>query len=176
MCFKINDNEREKLQKPLSNIYAEKEIIELIKKSNHKIISVGDYTTLMLLKNGLNPFIAAIDFKISRVSVTGNDKFLLNEYFHNATSCKNKPGCLGECTLEWAKSHIQKGGCIIIDGEEDLVAIPLIYYMDERSILLYGQRNRGTVAILGNEKDGIKIIKDIMEKVNKHKQDLADRT
>jgi len=146
-CFKINDAERLRLQKPLGNVYSEKDVLKIVKGTRLNIISVGDWTTLMLLKHGVNPFISVIDYKMSRKHVSKEDKFILDEYFSKADVCVNPVGCISSCAVMWSRAHVQVGGRLIINGEEDLVAVPLIYYASKGTLILYGQRNEGTVVI-----------------------------
>ena len=90
---------------------------------------------------------------MTRKEITGKDRFLLNEYFHNADTCQNPKGHISKCSIDWAKEHIGKSGKLIIKGEEDLVAVPMIYYA-KNALIIYGLRNKGSVIIEKNNDKG----------------------
>ena len=64
-------------------------------------------------------------------------------------SCKNPPGEITEESIQ----VIQKAfSCeppvrITVDGEEDLLVIPVCIYAPENSVVMYGQPNEGLVIV-----------------------------
>ncbi|MDG7054637.1 MAG: GTP-dependent dephospho-CoA kinase family protein, partial [Nitrososphaerota archaeon] len=54
---------------------------------------------------------------------------------------------------------------IIVDGEEDLLVIPVCIYAPENTIIMYGQPNEGLVVVTVNEEIKKKT-KSILEAMN----------
>ncbi|MEM4417465.1 MAG: DUF359 domain-containing protein, partial [Nitrososphaerota archaeon] len=50
---------------------------------------------------------------------------------------------------------------VLVDGEEDLLALPLLYHLRERDVLLYGQPGRGCVIVRGGG-DVKKLVEDVV--------------
>ena len=61
--------------------------------------------------------------------------------------CKNPAGSISDEAYRLVIRSIQMGSRvkIIVDGEEDLLAIPLFAFLPKRSVLAYGQPNEGLV-------------------------------
>lgn len=120
-------------------------IFPFIKNSN-KIITVGDTTTEKFIEFGYIPNLSIIDNKEKRMMKTKPVDFHVDEIIH----CKNKPGEINVqiidlikkiTTLEFNKIQI------IIEGEEDLTALPLFIYSPNGWTIFYGQPNEGLVVV-----------------------------
>lgn len=151
--IKITEEERRYLSKPLGKVYGKIELIKLMSTTNKKIISVGDYTTITLLKNNIIPFIAVVDFKMCRKHISNEEKLILLKEFKDAGICSNPAGTISECVITWVENHIDSGGRLIVKGEEDLVAVPLICMLSKDHVLIYGQRGMGSVVVDGYDKE-----------------------
>ncbi|MFQ6088145.1 MAG: GTP-dependent dephospho-CoA kinase family protein [Candidatus Methanofastidiosia archaeon] len=107
-----------------------------------KIIAVGDVVVENLKKLGMRPFITIVDGKTKR-----RLKKDLGEY---------------DCVVKNPKSHITKellkvlrekrAKRILVDGEEDLAALPAILYADLDTIVVYGQPDEGIVVVRVSDK------------------------
>jgi GTP-dependent dephospho-CoA kinase len=115
-------------------------------KNSKKIITVGDTTTERFIEFGYTPDLSIIDNKEKRIRKTKLLGFHVDEIIH----CKNKPGEINEqiinlikkiITLEFNKIRI------IIEGEEDLTALPLFMYSPNGWTIFYGQPNEGLVVV-----------------------------
>ena len=94
---------------------------------------------------GLKPQVQIIDGLEKR-----NQRIVLTDDTVNTNlSCKNPPGEITEESIQ----VIQKAfSCespvrITVDGEEDLLVIPVCIHAPENSIVMYGQPNEGLVII-----------------------------
>lgn len=161
--FKIGKKElilpekmKEELRKPLGKVYkSAKEIIEAISKSNIKpvlIIAVGDIIVNSLIKEGINPDVKIIDFCSRRTPIKSNF------YTLRVRRHENKQGTINLKTAEKLRQLIlhptgaQARSWLIIDGEEDLLALPAILYAPLGSLICYGHWQYGVIGIEITEK------------------------
>ena len=113
--------------------------------SESLVITVGDRTTENMINLGIMPQIQIIDGleKRNKRLVPTDDAINTN------LSCKNPPG---EITEE-STQVIQKAfSCklpvrIIVNGEEDLLVLPVCIFAPENSVVMYGQPNEGLVIV-----------------------------
>ncbi len=167
-----------------------KEIIEYhISKSNKFIVSVGDTTTNKLLSFNIIPDIAIVDGKERRMTTSIlkiSEKISLlkkDEDIQNRTDslsdkdfedglklaevyCVNTPGSISKNAVETIKDVIDKKmiAQIIVDGEEDLLALPIFCFSSIGTVVFYGQPLEGLVIVHVDEKIK-KISEDLIEKI-----------
>ena len=140
---------RDQLKNPLGNLIKDNDPNKknVLKKiyAESIIITVGDRTTENMAQLGLRPQIQIIDGleKRNQLPVPADDAI------NTKLSCKNPPGEITEESMQ----VIQKAfSCeppvrIIVDGEEDLLVIPVCIYAPENSVVMYGQPNEGLVIV-----------------------------
>ena len=110
-----------------------------------KIIAVGDVTVYSLQIEKREAWISVIDGMTHRKKwdkfehIDTDEKLLIN--------AKNPPGMLTSSIFEACSKAISQSEnvTIFVDGEEDLVPIPLILMAPLGTILLYGQPNEGLI-------------------------------
>jgi len=152
---------RDQLKNPLGNLIKDNDIDKenIIKEISAEsvLITVGDRTTENMLQLGLKPQIQIIDGLEKR-----NQRLVpVDDTINTNLSCKNPPG---EITEE-STQVIQKAfSCespvrITVDGEEDLLVLPVCIFAPENSVVMYGQPNEGLVIVY--------ITPDIQAKVQK---------
>ena len=147
--MQLPDDLRDQLKNPLGNLISDNDPNKenIIKKISAEsvIITVGDRTTENMLQLGLKPQIQIIDGlekRTQRIMPT-------DDTVNTNLSCKNPPGEITEESIQ----VIQKAfSCespvrITVDGEEDLLVIPVCIHAPENSIVMYGQPNEGLVII-----------------------------
>ena len=144
----LPENLRDKLKKPLGVLLKDSDITkESILKNiplGSFVISVGDATTEKLIKYGIIPSLQIVDGvekRVKREIPSGNIKTTLN--------CNNPPA---EITIESVKTikkafQSTKPVRITVNGEEDLLVLPVVVYAPENSVVLYGQPNEGLVIV-----------------------------
>jgi hypothetical protein len=147
--LQLPDDLRDQLKTPLGNLISDNDPNKenTIKKISAEsvIITVGDRTTENMLQLGLKPHIQIIDGleKRNQCIVPANDTINTN------LSCRNPPGEITEESMQ----VIQKAfSCespvrITVDGEEDLLVIPVCIHAPKNSIVMYGQPNEGLVIV-----------------------------
>ena len=106
-----------------------------------RIISVGDVTTANLHAAGLKPFLEVVDLKTKR-GREGEFSSVMGSHH-----VKNPAGTLSHDLFMLVADLINKGGRIEVDGEEDLAVIPIIYYSDLNTLVVYGIPDTGMACI-----------------------------
>jgi len=140
---------RDHLKNPLGNLIRDddpnKENIIKEISAESVLITVGDRTTENMLQLGLKPPIQVIDGLEKR-----NQRIVPTDDAVNTNlSCRNPPGEITEESIQ----VIQKAfSCeppvrITVDGEEDLLVLPVCMSAPENSVVMYGQPNEGLVII-----------------------------
>jgi len=161
------ENLREELRKPLGRVFkSTKELLQCFKTLKWTmVVAVGDIIVDALMKNGIGPEVKIIDFKTRRKQ---ND---LNRY-HLVTAAQelyiNKPGTINLKTAEKLKEliHQQLGhpkgvqpqSWLVIDGEEDLLALPAILFSPLGSLVFYGHWQLGVI--------GVEVTEEMKEKAS----------
>ena len=147
--MQLPENLRDQLKNPLGNLIKDNDPNKknVLKKiyAESIIITVGDRTTENMAQLGLRPQIQIIDGleKRNQLPVPADDAI------NTKLSCKNPPGEITEESMQ----VIQKAfSCeppvrIIVDGEEDLLVIPVCIFAPENSVVMYGQPNEGLVIV-----------------------------
>lgn len=137
---------RAKLKKPLGRLATGYGSLARLART-HRIISVGDVCTLGLLNAGIRPHLAIFDHLFMRHGIDRGMLEALAQNFKNPARYKNPPGTLSEGIIADAGMLIEKGGAVLIDGEEDLTALAFIMAAKEGDIIVYGQPNEGLVVV-----------------------------
>jgi uncharacterized protein (UPF0218 family) len=113
------------------------------KKDPPKFATVGDYVSKHIIKGKLHPDIVIIDHRIMREDVEPLD--LEREKLY----VKNPPGSItieAQKILHEAITFNKKMG-IVVEGEEDLLVLPLMAMMPIASVIVYGQPSEGMVVV-----------------------------
>ena len=104
--------------------------------------AVGDYVTANIFKAGLRPDIAVVDHRVMREDV---EPIELGE----SVKVANPPGTLSaeaQRTLHEAITFNKRLG-VVVEGEEDLLVLPLMAWMPVGSVVVYGQPREGMVVV-----------------------------
>lgn len=121
---------------------------------------MGDKVTQDLTSNSIQPDLQIIDNKIMRKAITP-----ITATADQTMQVKNPPGTISDeawSAVINATKSIQRIK-IIVDGEEDLLALPAIIGAPEKSFIFYGQPHEGVVLIIITEELKKKIRKIIDE-------------
>lgn len=145
-CFYITEKDRKEFTRPYGLLFVNNKKLLNYLNSYKTIISVGDYVTQLLVKSDLIPDIAIIDMKTKR-----NQLVELNiNKFSKIIKIKNEPGVIRYSTLLILKELIansssNKNIAILVDGEEDVLVLPISLYAESDTAIIYGQPNAGSV-------------------------------
>ena len=136
----------------------------LPKAGGRKIIAVGDQVVFNLLQKGIRPHVAIFDFRTRREEVGKEVSERLGKEYPEAQRVRNEHGTVSEALFLLAPSLIESGGAVLIEGEEDLAALPFIYFLKKGYVVLYGQPGEGCV-LVGHNSEGRKTIKEMAGKL-----------
>ncbi len=147
---------RPRLQKPLGKIYqTTRQIIVGANLDSPKkpimIIAVGDIIVNSLLNNRIDPDVKIIDFRSRREPIK-TDAFIKDSLYKDCLYLNN-PGTINLKTAEIIKEKIKLAlykkvkSWIVINGEEDLLALPAILFAPLKSLVLYGHWQLGIIAV-----------------------------
>ena len=147
--MQLPDDLRDQLKNPLGNLINDNDPNKenIIKKNSTEsiIITVGDRTTENLLQLDIKPQIQIVDGleKRSKRTVPIDDTVNTN------LSCRNPPGEITDESIQVIQKAFSSEPPvrIIVDGEEDLLVIPVCIHAPENSIVMYGQPNEGLVVV-----------------------------
>jgi uncharacterized protein (UPF0218 family) len=113
-------------------------------KGAKKVMTVGDATTERLLGFGIVPDVAVIDGKERR---SGRD--YPSNYVAKELRCANPAGEISEQATETIRAAVasKQPVRVIVDGEEDLLALPVFATAPDGAVVLYGQPLEGLVIV-----------------------------
>jgi uncharacterized protein (UPF0218 family) len=113
-------------------------------EGSKKIITVGDATTERLLSFDITPDIAVID---------GVERRSLRDYYINYPAkemlCTNPAGMISREAVHVLQSALETPSPVMVkvEGEEDMLALPLFTMAPKGSAVLYGQPLEGIVLV-----------------------------
>ena len=142
---------------------ATKEKIKSLLKNAKKVVSVGDCTTDRLISFDVLPDVAIIDNRerrLKRKRSLHSKKINVHELH-----CANPAGTISrEAVVILHKAlRISPPVKVIVYGEEDLLALPIIAIAPYRTFVLYGQPLKGIVVVT------------ITSTIRKKAKDIMDR-
>ncbi|MEM2338798.1 MAG: DUF359 domain-containing protein [Nitrososphaerales archaeon] len=162
--YQLPERLRDELKKPLGRLITNDQIdLELINqiRCNELIVSVGDATTERLIQFGVIPSIQVIDGKEMRCERPKPSIAHVTEIY-----TENPAGFISEDALKAIIKALkmEKPVRIIVNGEEDLLTLPIIALYPLKTLVLYGQPKVGIVLIHINQQDkynAFKILKEM---------------
>ena len=140
-------NLRDELKIPLGKLIpndsSEKESYIQKVYSEKIVITVGDATSELLLGMGLTPLLHIIDGQEKREKRSPP----LAESINTELTVKNNPGEISTESFNLLKNIFEEKPPIrlLVDGEEDLLVLPVCLFAPENSVVMYGQPNEGLV-------------------------------
>ncbi len=151
--MRLPEELRDKLKIPLGTLLLEKDTNKenVLKKISNVsyIITVGDATTEKMLSFGIVPSLQIVDAleKRAKREPPTSTQIITN------ISCDNPAGEITENSIDQIKKAFKSKPPvqIMINGEEDLLVIPVCIFAPENSVVMYGQPNEGLVIVHINE-------------------------
>jgi uncharacterized protein (UPF0218 family) len=122
-----------------------KEILEA--QNPPMFATVGDFVSGNILAKGLKPDIVVVDNRIMRVNI---DPI---EFERDKVHVVNSPGTIsGEARRALEKAvTLKKRLAVVVEGEEDLLVLPLMVVIPAGSVIIYGQPREGMVVVTVTE-------------------------
>ena len=158
---------RETLKEPLGDLFTEKQLLDHIRKTNNHIVSVGDLVTYTLLINEIDPLFCIIDDHTRRHDVKKEKIKKIHEYGTKTITVNNPAGTITEelwKTIKELYATNDSSVLVLVEGEEDLAALPAILFAPSDVTIIYGMPDKGVVAVPATEHHKQKV-KDIIAKM-----------
>ena len=140
----VSPDDLQRLKTPFGKLIQDRDVTksQIISdiKGAKKVITVGDATTERLISIGIIPDVSVIDGKERRSATDRQIRYPAKEF-----NCVNPPGTIARKAIDVLKQAI-KGTHPVrvrVDGEEDMLALPLFRFAPIGSVVLYGQPREG---------------------------------
>ncbi len=159
---------RKAMRHPIDKIINDLLEIKTSKPKWTLLISVGDIVTKSLREINCLPDIEIIDFRTRRHAI---DKKFFNSFKNSANRqmYKNEPGTIEKEVVnvynEAKKACLDRKSkqTIVIDGEEDLLALPAILLAPLHSFVCYGLYDLNAVALVHVTEENKKIVFNLLQ-------------
>ncbi|MEW6593206.1 MAG: GTP-dependent dephospho-CoA kinase family protein [Candidatus Hadarchaeota archaeon] len=145
--IKLPDGMRAGLQRPMGRLFGSvREALDYIGARPPRLITVGDRVTADFVLAGAKPDLAIVDMKVMRAEASGRIKEAIESFKAKTVRVKSPAASITPKLAEAieAAEHPTK---IIVDGEEDLAALPAVISAPVGSAVVYGQPKEGVVVI-----------------------------
>lgn len=158
---------REKLRKPVGAVVENLKDFKKLKQVP-LVVAVGDIVAILCSELGY-PDISIIDFKTRREPIEKEKMTRLP--MKNVSKTVNQPGTINSRAASILCLAIKKyfatkeKQTIVVNGEEDLLALPAILLSPLESIVVYGQYGLGSVVVEVTEEKK-KQVEEILKKFN----------
>jgi uncharacterized protein (UPF0218 family) len=150
--MKLKPAFRRFLKRPLGRLLSSRDAVTLFQSTREDLTAtVGDVTTLLFLSHFV-PSISIVDFQVQRKPIEVRLAKKLRALKSVSFKCKNPAGTISTGAQKAVKAAVSaavsgRPAVIFVDGEEDLLLLPLLLAVPEGSLLFYGQPNKGVVAV-----------------------------
>lgn len=138
---------RGELKEPMGPIFTDAE--RLLSEADGPVIAVGDVVTYHLEEAGRTPDVAVVDGLTKREEVGGEVAEVVSELTErvNRVEVENPAATLTREMVVALRDAISatEPVAIVVEGEEDLVALPAIVAAPVGASVVYGQPNEGMV-------------------------------
>jgi len=150
--FRLPDEMRSELAMPLGRLFGPKEIegAEFLGIVNGAafVVTVGDRVTETVGSMGRVPDVQVVDARENR-----KPRVLPRVKPRETLRAKNPAGSITVEALETIRNALagEKPARVLVDGEEDLLAVPAIALAPHEACIFYGQPGAGIVLVISDE-------------------------
>lgn len=111
------------------------------------LVVVGDYSYRRLRAAGIKPHVVVVDAKVER-----RDAGRPSLEGYRVVYVNNPAGCITPEAAEAVLNAVEnRSGAILVEGEEDLLALPAVWALPSGGVVVYGQPGEGYVVVKGCE-------------------------
>jgi uncharacterized protein (UPF0218 family) len=157
---------RGELKDPLGPVYTD--AAGLLADAGDPVVTVGDVVTYHLLRADRRPDVALVDRKTKRETVD-DAIWAAIDGFDRRIGVSNPPATLSASLLTELRSAFDRTGegttVLVVDGEEDLAALPAVLAAPEGASVVYGQPDEGMV-LAGTSPDERAVVRDLLERMD----------
>ncbi|MUV89808.1 DUF359 domain-containing protein [Halapricum sp. CBA1109] len=167
---------RPELKDPLGPLFTDPE--SLLSAATPPLVAVGDIVTYHLLDAGYTPAVALVDDRTKRSAVDDavHDAVLDGSAFDRRVAVDNPAGSITEALVSALLEALgnDETTLIVVDGEEDLAALPAVVAAPEGASVVYGQPDEGMVLVTAAG-DARERSRSILSRMDGDPQRLLDR-
>jgi uncharacterized protein (UPF0218 family) len=153
---------RGELKEPMGPLYTE--AAALLADAGEPLVAVGDVVTRHLVAAGTVPDVALVDGKTKRDAV---DEEVDSGAFDRTVAVENPAAVLTAELLTALSDALaaDERTLLVVEGEEDLAAVPAILAVPDGAAVVYGQPDEGMVLVTvdGEVRAGVGDLLDRME-------------
>ena len=137
---------RAAFKEPLGPLYTDAD--DLLADAGDPLVAVGDIVTYHLERADRRPDVALIDGRTKRERVDEEVRETVDARA-DRLAATNPAGVLTADLLSALTEALDRDGptTIVVDGEEDLAALPAVLAAPEGATVVYGQPDQGMVAV-----------------------------
>ncbi len=153
---------REELKAPMGPVFTDAEA--LLSDAGRPVVAVGDVVTRHL-QTVETPHVALVDGRTERAALNDADRPSLDP-FDRTVRVENPAAALSAELLRALGEAIRGVGttAIVVEGEEDLAALPAILVIPEGGTMVYGQPGEGMVRV-GIDADAKERARTLLERM-----------
>ena len=142
---RLPDDLRDDLKAPLGPVFAAAD--DLLAAAGEPLVAVGDVVTAHLVRAGRPPDLAVVDERTERAPVA--DAVAADLPAPDAT-VENPAATLTGGLIAALREGLAADGprTVLVEGEEDLAALPLVLLLPDGASLVYGQPGEGMVHVV----------------------------
>jgi len=155
--------DREKLKKPRGPVFSGEDFIEKLKNRDYsRLIVVGDQVSRYLSHSELRPDTYIRDGKIQREDA--GEQYINDIEVERRFRTTNPPGEITEDAWKTVRKALalQCPTAVEVDGEEDLLAIPALFFAPENAVVVYGQPGEGAV-LMQADRENKDFVENLLE-------------
>ncbi|WP_331235660.1 GTP-dependent dephospho-CoA kinase family protein [Natronorarus salvus] len=132
---------------PLGPVFTEGET--LLSEVDSDVIAVGDVVTAHLVRAGRTPDIAVVDWLTERDAVGESTRETLDVIDAERIEAANPAATVSHSALSALREALDREGSVlvVIDGEEDLLTLPVLVAAPLGTSVVYGQPGEGMVHV-----------------------------
>jgi hypothetical protein len=159
---------RAELKGPLGPIHTDTE--ELLAEAGDPIVTVGDVVTYHLLGANRRPDVALVDGLTKREAVD-DAVWEAIDGFDRRVEVVNPAATLSASLLAELRAALDRARAdsettvVVVEGEEDLAALPAVLAVPDGASVVYGQPDEGMV-LAGTEPDHRAVVRELVERMD----------
>jgi len=157
---------RGELKEPFGPLYTDAEA--LLTDATDPLVAVGDIVTYHLVRAGEVPDVALVDGHTKRSAVEDHVQEAIDSgVFDREVRVSNPPATLSADLLTALREAIDADGStvVVVDGEEDLAALPAIVAAPAGASVVYGQPDEGMVLVTCDP-ETVEAVRDLLARMD----------
>ncbi len=145
--LRLPEHLRNALAEPFGPIVQTDDLLHAI--DDRPVIAVGDVVSVTLRDLGVQPWLFVCDFKTQRGDDDERFRRSLGSWGDRAVRVRNPAGMITVDAWQTVASALEQPHRtitrIVVDGEEDLLGLPIFVLAPIGTVVLYGMPNQGVV-------------------------------